>query len=512
MRRLKILIRIPQFLLTLVLVVGIAFSYVYVAYATAPNPGHNFTEVGGGAVQGDILYASGADTLAALEKNTTASRYLSNSGASNNPAWAQVDLSNGVTGQLPIGNGGTGQASAAAARGSSGLNIDQMTTVGDANYTILATDRTVQTNAAFTAPRTWTLPAASALNAGQSICFFDKQGTLTTSNTLTVSRAGSDTINGGTSVTRNTAYMGFCVYSDGVSKWSMPVEGEASGGTGQTTYTTGDMLYANTTNNLAKLADVAAGSYLRSGGVGAAPVWSTPTLPNAAGTSGNILQSDGTNFVSATGGVLLGRQTLTSGTTYTPTTGTTKVLIRMWGGGGAGGGCSAVAGCAGGGGGSGGYAEYYITGVTGTYAYVIGTAGTGVSGAAGGNGGNTTFTNGATTVTAFGGTGGSFTAGTAAIKFMPGGAGGVISTNGLVNGAGAPGQPGMTSTVNTVVMSGNGGATSLGGAGVGRNTTGAGNAAVANTGSGGGGTAAAAATANAGGNGAAGAIIVWEFR
>lgn len=58
--------------------------------------------------QGDILYGSAANTLAALAKNTSATRYLSNTGASNNPAWAQIDLTNGVTGTLPTGNGGTG--------------------------------------------------------------------------------------------------------------------------------------------------------------------------------------------------------------------------------------------------------------------------------------------------------------------------------------------------------------------------------------------------------------------
>ncbi|OGR94526.1 MAG: hypothetical protein A2V88_05835 [Elusimicrobia bacterium RBG_16_66_12] len=54
------------------------------------------------------------------------------------------------------------------------------------------------------------------------------------------------------------------------------------GGTGQTVYAVGDLLYAATTTTLGKLADVAAGSYLRSGGVSTAPVWSTLILPNAA--------------------------------------------------------------------------------------------------------------------------------------------------------------------------------------------------------------------------------------
>lgn len=59
-------------------------------------------------VQGDLLYASASNTLSALAKSATATRYLSNTGGSNNPAWAQVDVTNGVTGTLPAANGGTG--------------------------------------------------------------------------------------------------------------------------------------------------------------------------------------------------------------------------------------------------------------------------------------------------------------------------------------------------------------------------------------------------------------------
>jgi hypothetical protein len=66
--------------------------------------------------QGDLLYYNSGTTLTALAKNTTATRYLSNTGTNNNPAWAQVDLSNGVTGTLPVGNGGTGLASYTANR------------------------------------------------------------------------------------------------------------------------------------------------------------------------------------------------------------------------------------------------------------------------------------------------------------------------------------------------------------------------------------------------------------
>lgn len=60
-------------------------------------------------VLGDVLYASAADTLARLAKDANATRYLSNTGAGNIPAWARIDLTNGVTGALPSTNGGTGQ-------------------------------------------------------------------------------------------------------------------------------------------------------------------------------------------------------------------------------------------------------------------------------------------------------------------------------------------------------------------------------------------------------------------
>lgn len=51
-----------------------------------------------------------------------------------------------------------------------------------------------------------------------------------------------------------------------------------SGGTGFQTYAVGDLLYANTTTSLAKLADVATGNVLRSGGVNTAPAWGKVNL------------------------------------------------------------------------------------------------------------------------------------------------------------------------------------------------------------------------------------------
>jgi len=60
---------------------------------------------------GDIIYASGANTPARLAKSTTSTQYLANTGGSNIPAWDEVALATGVSGTLPVDNGGTGQTS-----------------------------------------------------------------------------------------------------------------------------------------------------------------------------------------------------------------------------------------------------------------------------------------------------------------------------------------------------------------------------------------------------------------
>lgn len=58
--------------------------------------------------QGDLLYASATNVLSKLAKDANATRVLTNTGASNDPAWAQVTLTTGVTGILPAANGGAG--------------------------------------------------------------------------------------------------------------------------------------------------------------------------------------------------------------------------------------------------------------------------------------------------------------------------------------------------------------------------------------------------------------------
>jgi hypothetical protein len=62
---------------------------------------------------GDIIYASGANTPARLAKSTTSTQYLANTGTSNVPAWNEVALATGVSGVLPVANGGTNASSLA---------------------------------------------------------------------------------------------------------------------------------------------------------------------------------------------------------------------------------------------------------------------------------------------------------------------------------------------------------------------------------------------------------------
>ncbi len=107
-----------------------------------------------------------------------------------------------------------------------------ITLVGNAAYSILPSDQIVQTSAVFTAARIWTLPLIKTVTLGvggtpESIVGFevtimDAIATVTGTNTLSIARSGSDTINGGTGpIVLNAAGTAITLVSDGQSNWAV---------------------------------------------------------------------------------------------------------------------------------------------------------------------------------------------------------------------------------------------------------------------------------------------------
>ena len=73
-------------------------------FIASDGTGHIFDS----QAQGDILFASSTTELTRLGKDANSTRALTNTGTNNNPAWAQIALATGVSGTLPVANGGTG--------------------------------------------------------------------------------------------------------------------------------------------------------------------------------------------------------------------------------------------------------------------------------------------------------------------------------------------------------------------------------------------------------------------
>lgn len=140
---------------------------------------------------------------------------------------------------------------------------------------IAALTRDVQLTAPLTAARTYTLPAASGYPAGTRITFADFAQTLTSTNTATLARAGTDTVNGGASIVLSTAGASPMLISDGATKWNLDIRGVARGGTGLTSGTSGGVLAFTATGTLSSSAALATNALVIGGGAGAAPSTTT---------------------------------------------------------------------------------------------------------------------------------------------------------------------------------------------------------------------------------------------
>jgi len=177
----------------------------------------------------------------------------------NLPQWVASSTLSTITGTLAVSNGGTGLTAY---------------TLGDVLY----------------ASGTGTLAGTSTPNLKATLALANVE------NTALSTWAGSTNI-----TTLGTIATGV---------WSGTAIGATKGGTGATTVTTGDLLYGSASNVWSKLAGVATGNALLSGGVSTAPSWGkialtthvSGTLPVANGGTGavtltGLLQGNGTSAI-----------------------------------------------------------------------------------------------------------------------------------------------------------------------------------------------------------------------
>ena len=94
------------------------------------------------------------------------------------------------------------------------------TGVADAAYVVLITDRYIAYTSISTA-RAVTLPAASAYPVGALLTVADESGSVNTTNTITLNRAGSDTIDGQTSAVILQPYGSIALESNGSNAWTV---------------------------------------------------------------------------------------------------------------------------------------------------------------------------------------------------------------------------------------------------------------------------------------------------
>jgi hypothetical protein len=99
--------------------------------------------------------------------------------------------------------------------------------------------------------------------------------------------------------------------------WNATAIGPTYGGTGQTTYTAGDLLYSSSTNTLSKLAAGTNGKVLTM--VSGLPAWATA----GAGTVTSVDVSGGTTGLTTSGGPLTTSGTITIAGTLSPANGGT---------------------------------------------------------------------------------------------------------------------------------------------------------------------------------------------
>lgn len=203
--------------------------------------------------------------LGSLGTTTT----LLHGNAAGAPTFGAVVLTTDVSGILPATNGGTGNGFFAI---SGPASSTKTFTFPNATATVLTDNVAVTAAQGGTGQSSYTTGDLLYASAG------------TTLSKLADASTGNALIAGGVGVAPSYGKIGLTTHVSGTLA-------ATNGGTGFASYTTGDLIYANSSTSLARLADVAVGSVLVAGGVGTAPAWSTGPQVASLKLGANLLLS-----------------------------------------------------------------------------------------------------------------------------------------------------------------------------------------------------------------------------
>ena len=237
---------------------------------------------------GDILYASATNTLSKLTKPASAA-YLKMA-SDGTPSWDTLGLDD-ITATGTVTTGTWNASVIGAAYGGTGIANNAANTIAfTGNYSL---GLTLSANTSLTLPSSGTVATIAGSQAFTNktyngLTVTSSTGTLTIANGKTITASNTLTFTGSDASSVAFGAGGTVAYTDigtlsslvsvgtiTTGTWSATAIAATKGGTGQTTYATGDIVYASATNTLSKLTAGTDGNVLTlASGV---PSWAAPT-------------------------------------------------------------------------------------------------------------------------------------------------------------------------------------------------------------------------------------------